>query len=841
MSVGASSLSGTPRAAPEPPAAVPVEGPRADPPQRLVPRLDIKPAPVADVLRLERELGLSHPVAQVLVRRGLGDPDAARRWLAADTEHHHSEFQGMGDAVALILRHAEAGSRITVHGDYDVDGVCSTAVLVRALGRLGATVDFYLPSRLEDGYGLNALTVQRLADKGTNLLITADCAITAVDEVAAARAAGMDVVVTDHHSPRADGVLPDAPIVHPALSGYPCVDLCAGGVAYKVAQALMEAAGRDPREVDEDLDLVALATVADVVPLKGENRRLVRAGLKALAATRKPGLRALMRVAKVDPTRLDAGSIGFRLAPRINAAGRLYRADAGLELVLTEDPERAAAVADELDRCNAERRLTEQRILFAAEAQVREQGDQPAYVLAGEDWHPGVVGIVASRIAERYHRPAVLIALDEATGSGSGRSVPGFDLLAGLNASAEHLVKHGGHKAAAGLEVRREDLDAFRAAFVAHAEVHLTEELRTPVERVDAVVAGDELGLKLAEELETLAPFGMGNPSVRLLVPAARLTDPRPMGEGNKHLRLSVEAGGLRARAVSFGCDGKLPEGSEGPLDATFALELNEFQGAVEPRLVLRSARPCGDAPIDLVGVDDRAYLDAAFAELDAPLDQPARLAAAQPVRDRRGGGGAGVIAALVASGEPVLVVAADAPLRRAHLAGRLGGFALTDHAALERDPAIVARFAHVVLLDPPPREPAIVPGPTVHLAYGEAEISFALSIHEREHGLRAPLTAIYRDLRALGTVAGEELEAALRGQDPQRSPAVAGRALRVLAELGLVSLDRDRRTVTVPAAERTELDRSAAYRSYEARREDEERFLRSCTARTRPAEALAA
>src|SRR5215212_658216 len=246
---------------------------------------------------------------------------------------------------------------VVVHGDYDVDGVCSTAVLLRALRQLGADVGWYLPSRGEDGYGLSLRTVARLARDGTGLLVTADCAITAVPEVAAARASGVDVLVTDHHAPRADGALPDAPTVHPSLCGYPCPELCATGVAYKLAEALL---GAPPVE---DLDLVALATVADVVPLCGENRRLVRAGLRALVATAKPGLRALMRVARTDPGGLSAHAVGFRLAPRINAAGRLSRADAALELVLTEDSERAAEVADELDRANAERRHVETRIL----------------------------------------------------------------------------------------------------------------------------------------------------------------------------------------------------------------------------------------------------------------------------------------------------------------------------------------------------------------------------------------------------------------------------------------------------------------------------------------------
>jgi single-stranded-DNA-specific exonuclease len=825
--------------APQPGGDAPA-GPVA-PAVRPVPRLEIAPCPVADVLRLERELGVSHPVAQVLVRRGFADPDAARAWLAADEAHDASAFAGIGDAVALILRHVADRTPITVHGDYDVDGVCSTAILVRVLRRLGADVGFYLPSRLDDGYGLAAHTVDRLAANGTRLLITADCAITAVDEVARARATGMDVVVTDHHAPRADGALPDAPVVHPALCGYPCPELCAAGVAYKLAGALLASAGEDPAGADEDLDLVALATVADVVALTGENRRLVRAGLRALAATRKPGLRALMKVAKVDPSRVDAGTLGFRLAPRINAAGRLYRADAGLELVLTDDPGRAREVAEELDRVNHERRHTEQRILFAAEAQVAQYGppgDQPAYVLCGDDWHPGVVGIVASRIAERYHRPAVLIAMDGHVGTGSARSVPGFDLLGALDACAEHLERHGGHRAAAGLEIARHRLDAFRAAFCAHADAALTPDLREPVERVDAVVAGDELGLALAEDLERLAPFGQGNPGVSLLVPAATLTDPRPMGE-NRHVRFTVEAGGVRARAVAFGTAGKLPCEAPGPVDATFTLEINEWNGTIEPRLVLRAARPTEPPPIEIVG--DEPWLEAALAEFDAPL-HPAPPGGEPVVRDRRGGGLAGTIGALVASGEPVLVVCAHTALRARHLRGRLGGFALTSHAALQRDPQLAARFAHVVVLDPPAAPaPAVGAGPVVHLAYGGPEVDFAVSIHERERDLRTTLTAIYRALRDRGAAAGEALEAALREGDPQRSPAQAGRALRVLAELGLVHLDRERQAVSVPAPERTELDRSEAFRAYSARSEDERRFLTSSTTATQPAATAAA
>ena len=313
-------------------------------------RLVIAPYDFAAAERLAAELGCSHVLAQVLVRRGLGEPDAARAFLAAGEAHPLEAWPGLAEVAAGILGHVERGSRITVHGDYDVDGVCSTAILVRALRTLGADVDWYLPSRIDDGYGLALSTVERLAARGTQLLITVDCAVTAVEEVAAARAAGLDVVVTDHHSPRADGALPDAPLVHPRLNGYPCPDLCAAGVAYKLAQALLAGAGEDAALADEDLDLVALATVADVVPLQGENRRLVREGLRALAGTRKVGLRALMDVARVDPSGLDESAIGFRLGPRLNAAGRLYRADAGLELLLTEDRERARPSPHELDR-----------------------------------------------------------------------------------------------------------------------------------------------------------------------------------------------------------------------------------------------------------------------------------------------------------------------------------------------------------------------------------------------------------------------------------------------------------------------------------------------------------
>jgi single-stranded-DNA-specific exonuclease len=559
-------------------------------------RFEVSPCPPQEVLRLQRELGVSAAVAQVLVRRGHADPALAGAFLAAEEEHPAQAFAGIADAVALILEHARSGSRITVHGDYDVDGICSTAVLVRTLGELGAEVDSYIPDRAGDGYGLSESTVRRLAERGTRLLITADCAITAVEEVRAARALGVEVVVTDHHAPRADGVLPDAPIVHPSVCGYPCAELCATAVAYKLAQALVAASGGDERALRRDLDLVALATVADVVPLLGENRTLLRRGLRALAATTKPGLRALMAVAGVDPSKVGEREIGFALAPRLNAAGRLYRADAGVELLLTEDPARAAEIARELDAANAERRQIERRIRFEAEAQMAELGERGAYVLAGETWHPGVIGIVASRMVEISGRPVVMVALDGAGGRGSGRSIDSFDLLGGLRECGEHLLRFGGHRAAAGLEIERGRLEAFAQAFHEHALAAMADSPPSILERVDAVLEIGELGLDLAEEMQSLAPFGRGNPPVCLMLAETTFRDARPMGEG-KHVRFTVESEGARARGVCFGQGAKLPVAEGEPARATFALEINEWGGAVEPRLRLRHAEALAAKP----------------------------------------------------------------------------------------------------------------------------------------------------------------------------------------------------------------------------------------------------
>ncbi len=737
----------------------------------------------------------------------------------------------------------DAGRQITVHGDFDVDGVCATSILIGALRELGAECDWLIPDRLADGYGLSVANVERLAERGTSLLVTVDCGITAVEEIRLAQELGIEAIVTDHHQP--GDALPDCPILHPAIDGYPFVELCGTAVAWKLACGLREAAG-DPARAGDDLDLVALATVADVVPLVGENRSLVRRGLEEARRARRPGLRALLAVARCEPTRLDEGDLAFRLGPRINAAGRLYRADAGVELFLTADEARAAEIAAELNRANGERRSAEREVDAAAEAARRELPEElreaRGLVLAGEGWHPGVIGIVASRLAERHHRPVVVISLDgEGGGRGSGRSIPGFDLLAGLETCSKHLVRFGGHRAAAGLELHAADLEAFREAFAAHAsEVLGPEDLRR-TERIDAMVDGANLGLDLAEELGKLAPFGMGNPGVRLLVPAARVRDVRTMGEGDRHSRFSLHSGSHRALGVAFGRSG-LGVGEDEPVDAAVRLEVNHWNGSVEPRVVLRELYPQEVAANGAVKAETEAEAEDWWGRFEAELaaDLYERPSAADPPageprrRSIRGANSpAATVFELLSSGAGVLALVADA-LPRAALARE--GLALADYAELERAPDLARGFAHVVLVDPPPSADLerLASRPTeeggyLHPAWGEAERRFALLVLESRHAQRTELAAMFKDLRDAGEASGEGLRMVLQGNGPYpRAPEVAARCYRVFVDLDLVGgvPSGGDGVVGVVSSEETELERSVAFRAYRARYEEGKRYL---------------
>jgi single-stranded-DNA-specific exonuclease len=543
------------------------------------------PCPRPEVTALASALGLSETTASVLVRRGYSDPDHARAFLEADNPEHDPFLLGDMEAACAAIRAAIAdGKPICVHGDYDVDGICATALAVTLLRELGAEVSWHLPSRFEEGYGLSGETLTRLAEEETGLVLTVDCGITAVEEVAHAKELGLDVVVTDHHRP--GKTLPDCPVVATRPSDYPFPELCGTGVVYKLAQALGAA------DLDRRLDLVALATVADVVPLLDENRGLVAAGLKRLAVTSNPGLRALMKAARVDPATVEAGAIGFRLAPRINAAGRLGHPGTALELLLTDDPKKADRLAGELETLNRDRQAVEDRILREAVAQVAEWPEakqrRRGYVLAGEDWHRGVIGIVASRLVERFHRPVVLIAGGDEEWTGSGRSIPAFDLHGALGACAGLLGRWGGHRAAAGLSISPENLEAFAEAFAARAGEELSDDDLAPMVRVDAVVRGTELTLDLCRELERLAPFGLGNPGVTLLAVGCEISELGAVGEG-KHLKLAVTADGARSGAIAFGQGSQLDRYRR-PVryDVAFKLAANQWNGAVSPQLVVK-------------------------------------------------------------------------------------------------------------------------------------------------------------------------------------------------------------------------------------------------------------
>jgi single-stranded-DNA-specific exonuclease len=630
------------------------------------------------------------------------------------------------------------------------------------------------------------------------------------------------VVITDHHRP--GEALPDCAIVHPALGEYGCPELCASGVVLKLSEALYAAAGRDPVAAAEDLDLAALATVCDLVPLRGENRRIVREGLVALGRTRRPGLRALMAVSALEPAEVSEHALGFRLGPRLNAAGRMGRADAALELLLTEDGARAEEVASELDLLNRERREAETRMLFAADAACLPQASQAALVVAGEGWHSGVVGIVASRLVERWHRPCVVVALEDGAGRGSGRSIPAYDLHAGLAAGAEHLRRFGGHRMAAGVELDAAAVEPFRRALAAHAGAALAPDDLVPVERVDAVVPGGVLGLGLAEELEALRPFGVGNPQPTLLVPAARFQHVSGMGEEREHARFTlVTAGGVRSRGVAFGSSPRaLAPASAEFHDIALRLERNRWNGMVEPRVLLRTLSATRRGELRVLG-EEGSFWQRVHRALGGSAE-PTQIGdgSAPKAVDRRGEGFAGVAGDLFTSGESVLTAVADIPRRREGLESIVAGLAqghmpVASWAAIEAQPALAAGFDHLLALDPPPGgrgDPLLHASASSHLAWGPGEAEFALLVWRSALDLRPALVDAFRALRALEPGAQPDaIERALAGQwRYPRAPELCARLLRVLGELRLAQFELDPPACRVLPGARAELERSPTY-----------------------------
>ncbi len=561
------------------------------------------PESEAAAARLAEALRLHPLAARVLAARGHVDPATAARFLEAPLADLPDPFsmKGMDGAVARIARALDAGERIACYGDYDVDGVTSTSLLTGFLRAAGGDVVTYVPHRLVEGYGLNGDAVARLAGQGVRLLVTLDCGITSVEEVRAAAAFGVDAVVVDHHTVPVE--LPAAAaILNPHQPGcaYPSKDLAAVGVTFALVMALrrrLRDAGRfGPRRPEPNLkdalDLVALGTIADVVPLVGANRTLVRWGLEVLAKSRRPGVRALKRVAGIaDGQPVTAGQVGFRLAPRINAAGRLDDAGRGVRLMLADDEENARALAEELDRENQARQEIERRILEEAmeDAAARVAAGARGLVLARDGWHAGVVGIVASRIVERFHRPAVLIALEGESGKGSGRSIESFHLYDALATCAAHLARFGGHKHAAGVTVERAAIDGFRAAFEAHAAARLSEADLQPRCRIDGWIDDAELTDRAAADLERLAPFGAGHPEPVFALRRAAARG-RTVGAAGVHLKLALGARGLDA--IGFGMGDRAALCAEGPVDAAFSVGFDEWDGTRRLQLKLRDVRP---------------------------------------------------------------------------------------------------------------------------------------------------------------------------------------------------------------------------------------------------------
>ncbi len=563
--------------------------------------------------RLAIELGIDPLAARVLVARGIADPQDAARFLSYELTDLPDPFRmkGMAAAVERLTRAVVQGEKVTLYGDYDVDGVCSTALLSLFLDALGVSPETYIPHRIDEGYGLNLRAVERIAREGSRLLVTLDCGIASVAEVARGRELGMDVVIVDHHT--VPETLPAATaVLNPHQPGceYPTKVLCAAGVAFNLVMALRRSlrtlgwfqTRREP-PLKPLMDLVALATVCDVVPLTGANRILVRHGLDALGRADRPGVRALKEVASLQTEgSVSAGQVGFRLGPRINAAGRLDDASVGLQLLRTRSLAEARDLALRLDQANTERQSIERRMLEEAVAQAEERQGARGLVLWAEGWHPGVVGIVAARVVERFHRPTLVIGVQAGVGKGSARSIEGFHLVEALGECGEYLSRFGGHRHAAGVTLEAGRLLEFRRAFEAVAEKRLREQDLEPRCRVDAVVDPGELTERAVDALAVLGPFGAGNPEPTFVAEAlqakGRLLTAK--NGGTAHLKLVLpEAPALDT--IGWGLGPRLSE-VDGPVDLAFQPSIDTWNGRTRVSLKIRDFRAAEAAVLSRTG-----------------------------------------------------------------------------------------------------------------------------------------------------------------------------------------------------------------------------------------------
>lgn len=829
-----------------------------------------EPFDLDEAIALDRELGIGLSNATMLVRRGLRSVEEASRFLAADERYPATDFDGIVPVAETVLEAVRDDRRITIYGDYDADGVCATSILVGLIREFGGQCDWLIPDRISEGYGLRSDLVEQLAARGTDLIVTVDCGVTSVEEAALARSLGMEIVITDHHQFGEE--LPDCPILHPVLSDYPYPYLCGAGVAAKLASVLRQTAGLDSSGDESDLDLVALATVADMMPLDGENRTLVKEGLAVARRARRVGMRALMKAADVEPVALSSGDFGFRLGPRVNAVGRMYRADAGVELFLTDDPVRAGEIGEELSKANAERKIAEREVEAEAERVFRAtHGDEPsAIVVASEGWHPGVVGIVASKLSRRHGLPTVVISVSDGVGKGSARSVPGLDLHSAISDVSDLLVTFGGHRAAAGLTVSADRIDQLRD------QLDRAVSERTgggPVEitpGVDAFVGGSDLDLEGAERLAELAPFGMGNPVPSLVIPGARVEDLQEMGQG-KHCRFSIVSGGRRAGGIAFGRR-SFPGSDGAALDLVGELSIDNWKGTSKPRFQVTAAslRP-DDASGPLEDADEAEW----WSRFESAVSGDPQIGPSSTTTgDVSGevvvwpGSSEAALAQVASSGARVLVVTAEARRRWANLGGLAiarflpgsnreardavagvwpgsplellsdAGFVsgpqvlLTDFETLGILPRLSALFDEVVVFDPPSsaEELARAGGRRLHRAEDPASLSFTLAAASERFDPVPRLRILYREIREAGTLSGEGLLAALKGGDQTaRSPERAAAFVNVMLEAGIVASSGigPGRGLEVVSSKEVDLTISAEFRRLSEIHEEQIAFIR--------------
>lgn len=553
---------------------------------------------------LSMELGISKILAQLLINRGIYTVDQARAFLGSELDQLFSPWlmQDMEKAVKRILTARAKGEPILVYGDYDVDGITGTTILVLALRHLGCQVEYFIPHRLQEGYGLNKEALERAAERGIGLVVTVDCGISGVEEVVVAQNLGLDVVITDHHEPPLQ--LPAAlAVLDPKRvdCSYPFKELAGVGVALKLIQGLFEQAGLVQQDWEKYIDLVCLGTVADIVPLKGENRILVKHGLPQINSGKRPGLQALIKVSGIRSEVLGTRELGFGLAPRLNAAGRMGDAGLGVELLLAEDAEVATNIAEELNRGNQERQQVESKVLAEALALLEadpELAQSKVLVLASENWHPGVIGIVASRLVDRFYRPTFMISLEADKGKGSARSIAGFNLYQAMVNCQDHLEQFGGHAMAAGFSIRKEKITDFRKAINRFAEEALTEELLTPNLDLDALINLTELSMDTVQELNQLSPLGHCNPGPMLGCCQATVINCREVGKNGGHLKMRVR----EKQTIFDGIGFNLASYSEmlaanDTVDMAFVPSINVWQGRSSVQLEVKELKETGEVP----------------------------------------------------------------------------------------------------------------------------------------------------------------------------------------------------------------------------------------------------